>query len=212
MLELGAGAGLPSLACALAAGARKVVATDYPDEELVQNLRYNIQHGAAAAAVDNIVPEGYLWGASASKLTAHLDDGDGDGDGGAGGFDLLILADLLFNHSEHRKLVSSIQTTLKRAPEPRALVFFTPHRPWLFDRDMAFFDLAREAGFVVEKVLERRLEHAMRVEGGPAVRRSVNDHDHGHDSGGDGGDGDGDGQDVKKVVFGYQLRWADESL
>jgi EEF1A N-terminal glycine/lysine methyltransferase len=191
----------------LAAGARKVVVTDYPDEELVQNLRYNIEHGTAAAAVDNIVPEGYLWGASALKLTAHL---NGDGDGGAGGFDLLILADLLFNHSEHRKLVSSIQTTLKRAPEPRALVFFTPHRPWLFDRDMAFFDLAREAGFVVDMVLERRLEHAMRVEGGPAVRRSVNDHDYDHDSGGDGGGGDG--QDVKKVVFGYQLRWGDESL
>ena len=42
MLELGAGAGLPSLVCAIR-GARKVVATDYPDVELIENLRHNIK-------------------------------------------------------------------------------------------------------------------------------------------------------------------------
>lgn len=43
MLELGAGAGLPSLVCALN-GASQVVVTDYPDAELIENLRYNIDH------------------------------------------------------------------------------------------------------------------------------------------------------------------------
>lgn len=43
MLELGAGAGLPSLVCALN-GATQVVVTDYPDAELIENLRYNIDH------------------------------------------------------------------------------------------------------------------------------------------------------------------------
>jgi nicotinamide N-methyltransferase len=41
VLELGAGAGLPSIIAALA-GAQRVVVTDYPDASLVENLRYNV--------------------------------------------------------------------------------------------------------------------------------------------------------------------------
>jgi nicotinamide N-methyltransferase len=88
------------------------------------------------------------------KLTRHLGDQ-------SLGFDLLILADLLFNHSEHSKLVSSIQQTLKRSPDARALVFFTPYRPWLLERDLAFFDLARQAGFAVERAFEHVMEKVM---------------------------------------------------
>lgn len=43
ILELGAGAGLPSLVCALN-GAATVVTTDYPDPDLVDNLNHNIQN------------------------------------------------------------------------------------------------------------------------------------------------------------------------
>jgi EEF1A N-terminal glycine/lysine methyltransferase len=180
VLEFGAGAGLPSLVCAIN-GARQVVVTDYPDQDLIENLRYNIKH--CAASLDNIVAEGYLWGNPPYSLTNHLPSSTEDS-----GFDLLILADLLFNHSEHTKLVISIQKTLKRTADAKALVFFTPHRPWLIDKDMAFFDVARKMGFGVEQVLEKTMEKAM-----VTVRRSI------HDSG---------DEPVKKVVFGYQLRWA----
>jgi EEF1A N-terminal glycine/lysine methyltransferase len=100
------------------------------------------------------VPQGCLWGSSPEKLTRHLDQP-------SSGFDLLILADLLFNHSEHSKLISSVQQTLKKSSEPRALVFFTPYRPWLLEKDLAFFDLARDAGFTVEKLFEHIMERAM---------------------------------------------------
>ncbi|ERF70482.1 hypothetical protein EPUS_07338 [Endocarpon pusillum Z07020] len=183
VLEFGAGAGLPSLVCAIN-GAKQVVVTDYPDEDLIENLRHNIEH--CTATLDNIVAEGYLWGNPPSNLTSHLPSSAGERS-----FDLLILADLLFNHSEHRKLVLSMQKTLTRTADAKALVFFSPHRPWLFDKDMAFFDLAREMGFVVEKVLERKMDKAMMVED-RSVRRSV------HDVG---------NEEVKKVVFGYQLGW-----
>jgi EEF1A N-terminal glycine/lysine methyltransferase len=183
VLEFGAGAGLPSLVCAINS-ARQVVVTDYPDQDLIENLRYNIRH--CAASLDNIVAEGYLWGNPPSTLTDHLASSTAEP-----GFDLLILADLLFNHSEHTRLVVSIQKTLKRTPDSKALVFFTPHRPWLFDKDIAFFDVARKMGFVVEPVLEKTMEEAM-VGNGP-LRRSI------HDSG---------DEPVRKVVFGYQLRWA----
>ena len=187
VLELGAGAGLPSLFCALH-GARRVVVTDYPDEELVRNLDYNIQY-CCAGSDNGIVAEGYVWGQSVEHLLAHLDDSPAAAVGR--GFDLLILADLLFNHSEHRKLVLSVQTLLKRTSEAVALVFFTPHRPWLFDKDLAFFELARNGGFVVKKVLERKVEKM--VAEGP-VRVSARD----------GGD-----EPERRIVFGYELRWGD---
>lgn len=42
MLELGAGAALPSI-IASANGATKTVVTDYPDQELIDNMEYNIK-------------------------------------------------------------------------------------------------------------------------------------------------------------------------
>ncbi len=73
------------------------------------------------------------------------------------GFDVLILADLLFNHSEHGKLVATIQSTLKKDKGAKALVFFSPYRPWLFEKDMAFFEVVKERGMEVEKVLEEKM-------------------------------------------------------
>ncbi|TVY25018.1 Protein N-terminal and lysine N-methyltransferase [Lachnellula hyalina] len=173
VLELGAGAGLPSLVCAVL-GARKVVVTDYPDPDLVANLWSNIEsaaldgNGNDGSDEKNIVAEGYCWGADPAPLLSHLPPS-------AGGFDILILADLLFNHSEHAKLVSTITSTLARREDSKALVFFTPYRPWLYEKDMAFFDLVREAGFAVEKVLEEKMEKVM-FEGDPGdeeLRRTV---------------------------------------
>jgi nicotinamide N-methyltransferase len=77
------------------------------------------------------------------------------------GFDLVILSDLLFNHSEHRKLLQTVLDTLKRTVGARAVVFFSPHRTRLYENDMAFFEIAREAGLRVMKVLEERMETPM---------------------------------------------------
>ena len=72
VLELGAGAGLPSLVCAVL-GARKVVVSDYPDAELVQNLKRNILASGVSGVGDEecrdgeegnrrVVAEGVLLG------------------------------------------------------------------------------------------------------------------------------------------------------
>lgn len=181
VLELGAGAGLPSLVCGLL-GSRKVVVTDYPDPDLVANLWLNIE-SCPLPGEGSVVAEGYCWGADAKPLLSHLRAGKGDGDGDGGGFDVLILADLLFNHSEHGKLVQTIQDTLSRDEDSKALVFFTPYRPWLYEKDMAFFDLVKDKGFVVEKVLEEKMEKVMFEE--------------------DPGD-----EELRRTVFGYVVRWA----
>lgn len=153
VLELGAGAGLPSLVCA-ARGARQVVVTDYPDPDLIQNLQYNIEHCSLISVKSSIVAKGYLWGNDTGELKSYLFEP-------SAGFDLLILADILFNHSEHEKLASTVKATLKVGSNAKALVFFTPYRPWLLDKDLAFFDLAKSKGLFVQKIFEKTMEKAM---------------------------------------------------
>ena len=157
-------------------GASQVVVTDYPDAELVENLCYNIKTCSLLPEKRrNIVAEGYLWGADNDRLLKHLPDP-------STGFDTLILADLLFNHLCHDALVSTIILTLSHTPTARALVFFTPYRPWLLQKDLAFFDLCRGKGLVVDKVLEEVMEKVMFEE--------------------DKGD-----ELLRRTVFGYEIRW-----
>jgi EEF1A N-terminal glycine/lysine methyltransferase len=56
VLELGAGAGLPSLVCALK-GAIRVVLTDYPDSDLIDNLRHNVANCGLLSVKTNISVE-----------------------------------------------------------------------------------------------------------------------------------------------------------
>jgi nicotinamide N-methyltransferase len=179
VLELGAGAGLPSLVSSLL-DAAQVVVTDYPDPDLIVNLRYNINHNPLVKQKSNIVAEGFLWGASPNILKSHLREPSKD-------FDLLILADVLFNHSEHTKLLATLSHCLKKSIDALALVFFTPYRPWLLEKDLHFFELARTQGFVVEKVLEHTMDKVM-FEGDP-----------------------GD-QLLRRTVFGYSIKWPSAHL
>ncbi|KIV97744.1 hypothetical protein PV10_01454 [Exophiala mesophila] len=173
VLELGAGAGLPSLVSATL-GAKQVVVTDYPESDLISNLQYNIQHNLTEAD-SPISAHGFLWGAPAQGLKDKLSP-DADG------FHLLILADILFNHSEHGKLLATLRDCLAKSNDAVALVFFTPYRPWLLEKDLNFFDIARAAGFTVEQVMEYTMEKVM-FENDP-----------------------GD-QQLRRTVFGYTIKW-----
>lgn len=153
VLELGAGAGLPSLICAMK-GAKKVIVTDYPDADLIENLARNIDMCPFLPSADIVTASGLLWGSPVEDVMSSAGVAES-------GFDLLILADLLFNHSEHGKLVTTMQQTLKQSSEAMALVFFTPYRPWLLQKDLAFFDLVKAAGFVVEKIFKHVMEKVM---------------------------------------------------
>ena len=138
--------------CALRGKASTVVVTDYPDPALVENLRLNVEEAQKMMAQHkpkcDIVAQGYLWGADTEPLLEHLDHEGAipHSHEGATKFDLLILGDLLFNHSEHRKLLLSIRRTLARSADARAVVFFTPYRPWLLEKDLAFFELVQRVG------------------------------------------------------------------
>ena len=143
VLELGAGAALPSLVAALN-GARRVVVTDYPDQSLLENIQCNVAHNVPEALMSAVTVRGFLWG---SRTDAILECNDN------AKFDIVVLADLIFNHSQHDALLRSCCEVL--APDGNVYVFFTHHRPWLAHKDLEFFEKATNTyGLAAEKILQ----------------------------------------------------------
>ncbi|PWN87586.1 nicotinamide N-methyltransferase [Acaromyces ingoldii] len=141
VLELGAAAGLPSIVAAKL-GAKRVIATDYPDPGLITNLSTNLARGSTEGSAGCASAQGYIWGHDAAPLLSELEGEK---------FDLLILSDLIFNHQAHPALLQTMDACLA-PPRPCALVFFSHHRPHLADRDMDFFTQAGNAGWLCEEV------------------------------------------------------------
>lgn len=167
VLELGAGGGLPGIVAAKN-GARRVVLTDYPDAPLLDNLRYNVNQNIPAHLQFKVHVEGYIWGQPTGPLLDISSTGSDPR-----GYDLIIMSDLIFNHSQHdallqtcEQIVSQYSSTIslpqiipipeKPTDTPCVLVFFTHHRPHLAHRDMEFFEKARKRGWHCEEVLRRK--------------------------------------------------------
>ncbi|KAF2154189.1 hypothetical protein K461DRAFT_223843 [Myriangium duriaei CBS 260.36] len=168
VLELGAAAGLPSLTAALN-GATTVVVTDYQDSDLIENLSINVRACKELQPDADIHAYGLTWGADTSRVMSHVSGRDPPG------FDLLILADLLFNHFAHEDLARTVTETMRRSKDARALVFFTPYRPWLLEKDLAFFEVAKERGLHVTKIMETVMDKVMfeNDRGDELLRRTV---------------------------------------
>lgn len=93
---------------------------------------------------------GYTWGGNIEPLLEPLQDiGSGEK---RKKFDLIILADLLFNRSEHRKLLWTCRECLDEGGV--VWVTFSHHDPPKAPLDLKFFELAveEEYGFHVRKV------------------------------------------------------------
>ncbi|KAJ2472375.1 Protein N-terminal and lysine N-methyltransferase efm7 [Coemansia sp. RSA 2322] len=152
VLELGAAGALPSLV-SLCNGAARVVITDYPDADLVENIRHNVvaNFPPGSLADGTVAVDGFKWGYEIERI-AELSKPNGT-------FDVLILSDLVFNHSEHSTLLRSVNQLIAKPADGQgggeAYVFFTHHRPWLAEKDMGFLERAHtELGLVVTRLVE----------------------------------------------------------
>ena len=70
-----------------------MVITDYPDQSLVDNMVWNADVNLIEDDRKRVDVEGFVWGA---KVDSLLDKSGGEG------YDVLILSDLVFNHSQVR--------------------------------------------------------------------------------------------------------------
>jgi len=119
VIEFGAAGGLPSLMCSRL-GASYTLATDYPCEKLLKNLKDNI----TINKVNKIDVEGYIWGSIPSFPYNEK-------------FDILIMSDLISKHDEHENLLKCCK--LFGSCKSIVYVAFSHHRPHKMTKDLAFF-------------------------------------------------------------------------
>ncbi|EKM56865.1 uncharacterized protein PHACADRAFT_93033 [Phanerochaete carnosa HHB-10118-sp] len=154
VLELGAGGGLPGLAAAKN-NAKCVILTDYPDEPLLDNLKHNVKRNIPETN-NNVEVMGYTWGQSLEPIFEAQQRMTN-----VRGFDLIIMSDLIFNHSQHDALLNTAETAIRATvpgePHPPCvLVFYSHHRPHFAHRDMEFFSKAKERGWVCEVIVTEK--------------------------------------------------------
>lgn len=140
VLEVGSGGALPSILCAHV-GAKYVISTDYPDVALIKNISRNIVENRVQG---NCTALGYIWGNGTEEIVDTLKEKT---NGENSTFDVIILSDVIFNHSEHLKLLKTCRTLLTPGTG-KILVTFSPHRPKLYEKDMQFFETAQQDPFL----------------------------------------------------------------
>lgn len=149
VLELGAAGALPSLVCGVN-GASKVISTDYPDPDLISHIQYNIDHCDLISKDSVVKVQGYIWGNDVGPLCYDDMDETPKEIKEEDKFDLIILSDLVFNHTEHKKLLTTCREALKASGV--GLVVFSPHRPHLLSNDLEFFTTCEQFDFKAEQV------------------------------------------------------------
>ena len=164
VLELGAGAGLPGLVAALN-GASHSLITDYKDEDLIRVINLNVDSLAPFTQTCKTVGAGSTFGDNVEILTSIV---------GGHKFDVVLCADLIFNRSEHGKLLGSIRDCLVPVTG-ECFVSFSHHDPKKSNLDLNFFELAQsEYDFSITKVGEEtRPTYPFRMNDGLDESRGV---------------------------------------
>ncbi|CAG8705829.1 458_t:CDS:2, partial [Scutellospora calospora] len=133
-----------------------VVITDYPDNDLIENIKYNAMQNLSSkdsCDIVNIEVMGYIWGKDTGPLLDVISSQQNlQSINKRSYYDLIILSDLIFNHSQHSALLKTCEECLE-IENGQVFVFFTHHRPSLAYKDMEFFEKANGL-FKVEKILE----------------------------------------------------------
>eukprot|EP01036_Dinobryon_divergens_P024204 gene24204-32633_t len=135
VLELGAGAALPSLV-ASALGARLTVVTDFPELSVLDHISTLVERNN----LSNCNVLAHKWGEDMDTLL-HVSEET------LNGYDLIILAELLWKdtYSEHFRLLTSVAHCLSK--ESGVVVVAFAHRATAEhseEKDMEFFDIAQK--------------------------------------------------------------------
>ncbi|KAG2757146.1 WD40 repeat-like protein [Suillus brevipes Sb2] len=111
VLELGAGAGLPSIMIARTTPNAAVVVSDYPDEKLICTLSDNVRKHTSERCWT--VP--YAWGNDISPLLTPAQQNPE----GSALFDIIVAADTLWNPETHVQFINTLCMCLNRSPDAR---------------------------------------------------------------------------------------------
>ncbi|KAK6534181.1 hypothetical protein TWF281_005514 [Arthrobotrys megalospora] len=144
VLELGAGAALPSLLSAIS-GAKAVVITDYPAPEILANITSNVALNRSKLISSDIQVYGHTWGNLDEEVAQKH----------ANSFTRVIAADTLWMTWEHENLVQSMLHFLDNSPTSRVIVVAGLHTG---RQKMAnFWDVAVKS-FDIDNIIERDID------------------------------------------------------
>ena len=91
---------------------------------------------------------------------------------GQQGYEVIVLADLIFNHSQHAAILRSCIALMTRTAD--LYIVFSHHLPHKAAKDMAFFEVAKEHGFRVEYMMTQTYQPMFEKDpGDPTVRGQV---------------------------------------
>lgn len=141
LIELGAGAGLPSILIAKSYPHVHVVASDFPDPLLIRTLRENVARNDASPNC-SVVP--HAWGADPSALLVPA------------GADIVLAADTLWSPELHAALLRTTCGVLARTQAARAH-FVAGLHTGRYTLD-SFFRAAGEVGLALVEATEREVQ------------------------------------------------------
>ncbi|KAI0773319.1 hypothetical protein BD413DRAFT_473096 [Trametes elegans] len=147
VLELGAGAGLPSVAVAKRYPGALVTASDYPDDALIRTLAENLERNSVSSH-SRAVP--YGWGSDPSILFSHEREAGADP-----GYDVVLAADTIWNSETHRIFIETLRLTLAHSPDARIYLVAGLHTGRYVIQ--SFLRQISAAGFVAEELTEKRV-------------------------------------------------------
>ncbi|KAI0048129.1 hypothetical protein FA95DRAFT_1127041 [Auriscalpium vulgare] len=145
VLELGAAAGLPSILIAQMHAHARVTASDYPDAQIAQTLRDNVQRNGVTARV-RVVP--HAWGDDPAPLLAAPA-------APPRAFEVVVAADTLWDPALHARLLDTLTCVLAHTRTARAHFVAGLHTGRY--TISAFVRAAEERGLGVESAEEREV-------------------------------------------------------
>ncbi|ESZ98009.1 hypothetical protein SBOR_1622 [Sclerotinia borealis F-4128] len=161
VLEVGSGTGLAGIVTALM-GAQEVVLSDYPDEDVLANLRTNVAKNIETDGFGDVTVQGHEWGVVDDEFSVKNKEG----------FSRVIASDCLWMSRQHENLLKSIRWFLKA--DGRAWICAGFHTGREIMREFFEDETLAAAGLEIETIYER---DANAVEREWVMDRGVEDHD-----------------------------------
>lgn len=144
ILELGASAGLPSIAIAALYPDVQVTVSDYPDEALIATLDKNVRRNGVE---DRCRAVPFAWGTDPRPVLFDFDTHK---------FDVVIAADTLWNPDLHAIFIHAVVSTLMKTPAARVYLAVGLHTGRYTIE--SFMRRIQDSPLQLEKVLEKDVD------------------------------------------------------
>eukprot|EP00596_Hydrurales_sp_CCMP1899_P005765 CAMPEP_0119045834 /NCGR_PEP_ID=MMETSP1177-20130426/42807_1 /TAXON_ID=2985 /ORGANISM="Ochromonas sp, Strain CCMP1899" /LENGTH=218 /DNA_ID=CAMNT_0007018217 /DNA_START=237 /DNA_END=890 /DNA_ORIENTATION=+ len=144
VIELGAGAGLCSIACRKIE-ASVVTVSDYPSPSVILNLRDNIRKnfGNDEGENSNFFVVEHIWGSDVTSLLSPLNGKQ---------YDVVVASECLWKADTHENFAISINNVLK--PGGTVYLSFSHHIPGNEAQDLNFFEIMKKFHIQVVDIKE----------------------------------------------------------